>query len=371
MHLLPDTLLDVCDQIAGGLRQSHQKPHAIIIRKSNELLCFVLRKEGDYHPMTQQGLTEDEPLVFTADEHTFVKKCLPDVLRKIFHTDSVTIALVDTMASYQCDQLLDMWVSHQNERQHTPRLVDVTLQAFQSDCTQTFVEVAHRKLLRSQTERKPLTKEAYCEPKFIYPALSITSGDVQIPLNEIEDLPAGFSRFVWQACDNAPASRYTGEEAWCHLYRSEKSLTTLEVARRMHRQPSVHNIISTYKQLRAVEGEFVVVPMIAFEREWLTAASYLTTYSSLDKDDLGLEDLRVMHFQRYKIIPAKSRKVTNERLMLSAARCLAGASDGLRLLDLTEDVIYDLTGKIGIILSLADVCRARDAVTNYPDAFSA
>jgi len=355
MALAPNHLLDLCTLNDGS------KFHAGIVCSNGTLLCFTLNKNNAYEEMTEQGSTDDQALNFPATEQRFVEKCLPGIIRGTFGSGIKNIAFVDTETRWDHKQLLNGWEESQAEK---TRQSNIFVQAFRMDHNNHPVRTAEAKLLKAKTEHSSARERAPERP--VPPATLPYSPQYQFQLDEIKDIPAEFMSFVWKSRrvstgGNAPT------EAWDCLRQAERSLTTREVAERVRSKPfasealSINEVLSVYRDLCAGVNRYLVVPMIGFDQGWLSATSHLAGYSDLSTYHLGTEDLASLRRRKYKTL-ALGRQNGQGRLTTTVQRCLKSAYTGLRLLDLTEDVICSLTGKTRVVLSLADVCRIHSLV---------
>lgn len=330
------------------------KPHAIVKRDGNKLFCFIL-KDNTYEEMTEQNSTDDQALTFKATEQTFVENCLPSIIKMTISNGVTSIAFLDMGANWGHEQLLKDWEKSQAEK---PRQQDIFVQGFRMDGNSYPVKTTQSKLTRTKKESPAAPKPPPVKPPF--PEPNPPTSQNQFHLDDVLEVPAEFMSFVWKSRrvstgGNAP------KEAWSCLREAERSLTTREVAERVYKKPSASEALSVYQELSAGINQHLIVPMIGFNQEWLFAKSYLTNYSNLKTYCMEVEDLISLRHKNYKTI-LLGRQREQEHLKTAIQRCLKSTYSGLRLLDLTEDVIYSLTGKTRVVLSLADVCRVRDLV---------
>jgi len=361
MTFVPSPMLDLCKLIADcQFQQEDLKPHAVVIHDAGKLWCFFRKGDGTYAAMTEQVSIGEQALKFASKEQVFVKNCLPSIISKTIFSGTKNIAFLDMETRWDHERLLEDWAKSQNG---TTRDQDIFVRAFRIDGSNRPMKTAEAKLTR--TEREPPTAPEP-KPKPAPPATLPYSPQYQFQLDEIKDIPAEFMSFVWKSRrvstgGNAPT------EAWDCLRQAERSLTTREVAERVRSKPfasealSINEVLSVYRDLCAGVNRHLVVPMIGFDQGWLSATSHLAGYSDLSTYHLGTEDLASLRRRKYKTL-ALGRQNGQGRLTTTVQRCLKSAYTGLRLLDLTEDVICSLTGKTRVVLSLADVCRIHSLV---------
>ena len=352
-------MLDLCKLIADcQFQQQELKPQAVVIHDVGKLWCFYQRVDGSYTAMTEQGATDDQALWYSADPKKFVKNCLPGVIQKNPGSGDKNIAFLDMEIGWDHEQLLKDWAKSQED---TARQHEIFVQTFRQDDSNRPIKIAEAKLPRTQKE-PPVTPK----PPIVNstpPTTNPTSSQETLLFDDIRDIPAEFAYFVWKSRRSAAARHQSSMKAWHEIDQAERSLTTREIAERIYEKPSISEVVSVFKQLRSGVPQYMGIPMIGFDQNWLFATSYLIAYSGVKTDSLDIDNLTSIRYQRYKRTNLVQQP-TSDHITASVTRCLAAASEGLRLFDLTEDVICDLTGNIRITLSLADVCHIRKVLVS-------
>ncbi|MBM3493771.1 MAG: hypothetical protein FJX72_05535 [Armatimonadetes bacterium] len=336
-------------------------PDALVVRELDVLSCYE-RNAGDaFQLMTVQRQHRDVPLRFPVCPSELGHVCLPKVLAMLFVDHPVCVWLIDGDRAWSCGDLETEIGAFRAVAAGYPEGASVLVFAWAATETGSVRPVAHFEVLCTPRVRESPAQETWCGRSAMrafspddLPANSIRTGPLgPVRVGDLDDIPAEFDRYIWTevraqvtSIGNSMVRRLSGGHAW---------FSTLDAARRMQPSPFLGDAIEVYRILRSMHGTAVGVPMVGFREECLTASSYLGPYSRTAEYDVRLSPLHGIRQRRLALVDVPPSR--GDRLLASARRCLAIASQDLKLADLCEDVICDLTGVRSHTLSLGDVAR--------------
>ena len=356
-----EDLIPLCRQLAAD--EAHFD--AVVIRNGDHLHCFVATRDIGFEPMTLQIGYEEQPMRFEATPTVFALHCLPAMVGKLGLLAAPRIAFIDAEFSWSHEELLRDWSQSQEETRGSRRASSISIQTYLSIPDEPLVpdsqvvrnaaqETEVRRMASAPAARKrgstlgaPTTRDV----------TAIHPGSEVVSTASLDDVPAEFDQIVWKVF--APVRR-NGDAArgWEAAVADGRCFTTRELAERLYPNPSWQQLVAVFHELRREEGSSVQVPMVGFERDWLYTKGYLGQWDT--SNQLSISDDEFSEFRRHRYLSVNIGSQRHKGILLSARRCLKSAAQGLRLFDLAEDVICDLTGRADTRLSLSDVYRLYD-----------
>lgn len=364
---VPAPLAIVASQTEDG---SPSLPHAVILRSQDSLHCFERTSDLIYEIMTIQRGFEEEPMCFEAGEETLYQRCIPTILSKIFTSEQVHLALIDMDLEWDHETLLQGWLDYQKEAQRAVQNVRVTLRTFIAEeaydpipYTETTWPGLDTKFMRRERVSGVSITASLSNSNQLGVTVHAEKEGISFLITAVDDIPADFDRIVWMLMYAGTRHIHGLDHRLIEMLRREGCVTTLSAANHLYPLPALNNVLSIYRKLRYVQGKTVFVPMVGFEADWLRASSYLQLFSNITEINIKWKEFERLRFLRY--YTSQLLVSGKDPLLLSAQRCLSMADQGLLLFDLTEDIIYDLTGQSQFRISFADVCRVYQTLQQH------
>ncbi len=335
---------------------------ALILWHEGTLRCFSLTERATFSVMTRQEGYSEVPLSFKPATIETCARCLRSVLEGIALKPFPRIALVMTSPPEWSSELLPGLEEQLCTKGRTFRFTELSLQTFLWAARQP-VPVGEPLKWRppsqsaSERARKPPCARTSLELSR-GPAEQSSDSPEWIVFDDANDVPIDLARVLWKVRTVPETADFLTRVAIENLASMRRCFSTEDASQLLTHGDtgSIAGLVRTYKTLRLWEGRHTFVPMVGFRQGSLYAESFLKPYSQESGVCVTLEELHA--FQKYIVnCPPLVPNRNTSPLAQAAHRCLRSSTGSLRLFDLTEDVITDLTGRSKFHLSLSDVLR--------------
>lgn len=339
----------------------------VVVCQNGMLSCFDQPSPGEYAPITDQAGNGYEHVVrtFPAKPRAFVETCLPYCLSRSFE-DQPKLALIDPSSILDHAFLVGEWLSEQNDNVRSMfTTVTVDIYVSYEDKVLTRKENAVWECRTPKgllTSRRPVngTRKSFSAPLASAPAEEVGVA-ADLALEVLDGLPAEFMRFLWRAVPSQRAYRNSLDPVITTLLQSGGSHTTMEVAQSTFGSDglTVAQLVTTFQMLRAHVGHELCVPMIGFDHRFLVPRPALAPFSDLLTMSLTVADCQVLFSTYYSqsALTFEEEAWPKNKISRAAIHWLRKRNNLVPLVDLTEDIILELTGTDKTPLSFGDVVR--------------
>lgn len=338
---------------------------AVVVCEPAELSCFSY-SGSRMVPMTRQVGLEEQHLSFAATDRAFLSKCIPQLLQRMLDPEP-KIALVRRGWDADLVELVGTFIEAETSQ---------LLTCHESVCFCVFdaaldgLAVVADEMYWFGSKHLPL-RTSVCRPVEIDGSLTDSVRSNQddscfVDLASVTDIPAELGRIVWR-CYRPPTQRdIEADELFAHVEKFDGCFSTEELAKSLCHPfaPRLNDVVWTYCELRRFEGRNLFIPMVGFNRTYLKAESLLAEFTESTSMEVTYADY--VSVQELALSYSGTMAAKNNSPILNACqRCLRDSLGELRFLDLCEDVICELTGKVQFRLSLADVLRVYDEIKDF------
>lgn len=339
-------------------------PDALVVRANGDLWCYGRGAETPFEGMTVQNGYHEGRLSFPDRVDILWEKCFPAILRRIIERDLAYVAIVYMDLVWTAEDLRAGLAAHEKVMQRDgfpPRTLirayiaaksDVPILQYEMECNADGKN-EHSVYRGGARKGAAIQNATSARPVAVFAGRRDAAPQ---QLSALDDIPAEFDHIVWTLDSRKQAgSSSLGVLPLHRLPMKGACFTTREAAERLFPKPTLAHSLRVFRMLRSAYGSLASVPMVGFKGAYLTATSHLAPYTDLAECDLDLDRLDDLRSIRFGVTDVQQDR--DQRIVVSAHRCLAMTSQGLGMLDLCEDIICDLTGVTTTVMSLADVCR--------------